>query len=141
MRFDVEKDIELCKKFLALKPYRKDAEQTNKWATILKELSELHGVSVPVMFIDARIVVPCLLREFNFGKLGKRPAIMLLTKPSLVTLLHEFGHHIGLNEQGCALYSQMLFFKAKGKKATNYTTDERGYIVKKGKATKKGDEK
>jgi len=112
-----EKDIEVVKKAIHTKLWRKDKDQFKKWDNLLADLSELHGIKKPE-FILGETDIPCY---------SPMEAKIRLTKFSVISFLHEFGHHIRLTEMGCKEYSELVFTKAHPK--AKLIRDERGYLM------------
>jgi len=119
-----QKDIELCKEFIHTKVWRKDENQEKKWNNFLSKLSELHNVEFPTLFVGEEFIIPCYDRYANR---------IFLTKYSVISLLHEFGHIIfGNNEQKCVEYSEIIFLTAYPKAKRYLKRDNREYLVKGG---------
>ena len=116
-----EKDIEIVKKAIHTKLWRKDKEQFKKWDNLLANLAQLHGIDKPELIIG-ETDIPCY---------SPMEAKIRLTKLSVISLLHEFGHHIRLTERGCWEYSETVFLNAYPKAKNTLTRNDWGYLVKK----------
>ena len=113
-----EADIKICKEAIHTKLWRKDKDQLAKWRKFLLNLSELHKIKTPKLFIK-NIEYP----ETDGG-------IINLNRFSVISLLHEFGHCIGLTHKGkvnCWNYSEKVFFGAYPKAKTYLKRDKGGY--------------
>lgn len=113
-----KKDIEEVKRFIHTKPWRKKEFQKEKWNDFLYRLSKLHKVKKPTLSVTKF----CSCPEYIKNKI-------ILNKYSIISLLHEFGHHIGLDE--CQKYSENVFLTAYPIAKSYLKRDSRGYLVKK----------
>lgn len=118
-----EKEIEIVKKALHTKLWRETDDQLDKWDYMLNELSEYHEVDKPQLVINENIDWP------YYDKITK---FIHLNKFSIISFLHEFGHHIGLNEKQCIDFSETIFLTAYPKAQKYLIRDDRGYLVKLG---------
>ena len=115
-------DVEIVKTAITTKLYRDAPERHGKWERLLGGLCNLHGIAPKVLVIKQGRQYS----EFN-GKI-------ILNKYSIISLLHEFGHAIGLKHQGtinCWNYSEYVYFTANPKAKERLVKNEKRIWVKK----------
>lgn len=118
-----QKDIELVKNYIDnYAMYKRDCFQFCKWNALLLDLCKLHKVEDCTLIIDPNIGCPCYLPEERLIKLNKC---------SMISLLHEFAHHIKLGEEEAIQYSEGVFLSAYPKAKKYLIRNEKGYLVKK----------
>lgn len=115
---DLKNDIEVTKLAIKTKLWRKTADQKEKWLAFLKALSLLHKVDIPGL--EIRKTMPNYEPETQ---------TITINKYSVITLLHEFGHHLWLSESDCTAYSEKVFKAAYPKGFERLRRDHRGYLM------------
>jgi hypothetical protein len=120
-KFKMASCVSLLKEYLHFKLWRVSGEQQQKWLALTLSLSQLYGIENPRIIIDANCKIP------NYNRATKT---ITLQKYSVISLLHEFGHHLGFNEWECVNFSEIAFSLAY-KPANKLSRDKRGYLVKK----------
>jgi len=99
--------LQVVREYAASRPWRGTRlEQRQKVRRLYAGLTRAHGVtSLRIVFggqTDCDSTRSCYLPRFHTVVL-RGPRI------SVVTALHEFGHHLGLDEHGACAYSLQLF--------------------------------
>jgi hypothetical protein len=79
-------------------------ERIGKLKTCAQELARAHDVAMPFLHV-ADGAIDCYRRGLKTICLNKRGDV----GPSVITFLHEFGHHLGYNEREACRYSLNLF--------------------------------
>jgi len=120
-----KKDIELTKEFIGTSPWKTNPGRYPNWCIYLGKLCRLHKTKRLNLVVDKSITTPCYQKIMR---------VVYLQKFSLISLLHEFAHHIGKNEQQCKKYSEHIFLTANPKAKNYLVRDERGYLIKKQEA-------
>ena len=115
-----EREVDIVKTAIHNKLWRKTDDQHNKWAVLLQNLCELHNVELLELVVNDKVVIPHYIR-------GQK---ICLNKYSVISFLHEFGHHIEMSEAECKSYSETVFLKAYPKAEEYLSRDVRGYLTK-----------
>lgn len=117
------KEIEILQKIKETKPLNGTyKDKLQKFKLLLKELCEFHSIEIPKLFVprDPKKYAWAKKRD---GDYNLRKKIIRLKRLSMVTLLHEFQHHLqaskgaDFNKDGERLewdaiyYSNILFYK------------------------------
>jgi len=110
-----EADIQLVKE--AIHPWRSTDDQYDKWVSLVRNLCELHNVPEASLIVVPGIGYP----RYSTNKI-------VLDKYSIISLLHELGHHFGYSERKCVEYSEYVFLTAYPK--TKLIRDSRNYLVR-----------
>lgn len=102
--------LPVMKEFRRRRPWRGTVEQRYvlfQW--LLEELSSIYGIPTPrLRFANVRLgSQPGASGESFYTPMFHE--IVLVNKPSVVTLLHEFAHALGHGEYGAARWSLNLF--------------------------------
>ena len=98
--------LEIVQAFAKTKPWSGSLNaRMRKFLTLNQMLAEVEGIDVPEL----------IFKQINGGSSGGsyyepgRHRIVLTGKLSVVTLLHECGHALGMDEQGACRWSINLF--------------------------------
>jgi len=108
---EMQKILEITKEFKKRHPYRgSDKQKYQKWKEYLQELSTALNIQAP------RLIVAPELNFFGlFGAFSPKHNIIIISKFSVITLLHEFYHAVvharngSQNEHDPYIFSQYVF--------------------------------
>ena len=108
---EMQKILQITQEFKKKHPYRgSDKQKYQKWNWYIKQLSNALNISAPRFF-----VAPELKLFGLFGVYNPRYNIIVISKFSTITLLHEFYHAIvharngTQNEHDPYIFSQYIF--------------------------------
>lgn len=129
-------DIAVAKEASRLHLWRDLENQHRNFTTFLSKLTELwcaipdspiSGIA-PTLTVDPACPIPHYIPTCD----PTEPAHVVMDKYSVITMLHEFGHHVGMEEAECKLYSEWVFAHAFPVSFSRLERDARGYLCKPG---------
>ena len=115
-------DVTIVKEALKTKLWRCVPEQRQKWLDLVGNLSVLHGVEQPAFIVDPEIMPKYVYVTHE----------ITINKWSVISMLHEFSHHVYGADEGTAFaYSNCVFLAAykPARRKLGITAD--GWLVKK----------
>ena len=125
-------DIAILKDASRLHLWRDTENQHRNFSTILEKLTrQWTGCgdveqAPPSLDVDLTCPIP------HFNRTEDGLGHIYMDKYSVVTLLHEFGHFIELDEAECVIYSEWVFANAFPVSFSRLERDARGYLCKPG---------
>ena len=118
-------DIAIAKEASRLHLWRDLENQHRNFSTFILNLCNSHGCAAPSLDVDPG-TTPQYLHED--GSLGH----IVLDRYSVVSMLHELGHHFLYDEATCVTYSEWVFANAFPVSFSRLERDARGYLCKPG---------
>jgi hypothetical protein len=124
-------DIKIAKAASKLHLWRDTENQHRNFTMFLAKLTKHWAgcgdatIDPPTLDIDPA-QTPCYMHDAGNG------GHIILDKYSVISMLHEFGHHVGLDEAECRTYSEWVFANAFPVSFSKLERDARGFLCKPG---------
>lgn len=122
------KDIAIAKEASRLHLWRDTENQHANFTRFIVGLCASRDIPAPTLDVDPTCPMP---HYHNDGVAGH----IFLNKYSVISMLHELGHHFGYDESECKLYSEWVFAHAFPVSFSRLERATNGYLVKAGTGT------
>ena len=114
-------DIAIAKEASRLHLWRDLENQHRNFSTFIANLCQSHGCAAPSLDVDPACPIP----HYAVSIVGDTGHIML-DKYSVISMLHELGHHFDYAESECVIYSEWVFANAFPVSFSRLERDARG---------------
>lgn len=128
---EYDKDIAVAKEMSRLHLWRDIENQHANFTRFIVGLCAIRDVPAPTLDVDPACPAPHYVEEVGENRIGH----IYLDKYSVISMLHELGHHFGGDESECKLYSEWVFAHAFPVSFSRLERDARGFLCKPGTGT------